>query len=153
MSYIKFNNSTRKLYDFSIKIIDFHTVELSKLEQNLSGFGLYSDMDNLIGNYLDYKYDYKQMYLEDGVYKYTNDGHEWEETDENKDKQINYLENKIKELKNELNKKDYIFIKSEEYSLSNKKVPSEYDYTKLSVERDEIRDKINEYREEIKKLK
>ena len=72
MSYIKFSNSNEKHYNGKMRIISDDIVEIVGLEQNLSGFGYYSDNDALIGDYFTYIYDYKQP-LSENRFRYIKD--------------------------------------------------------------------------------
>lgn len=76
MPYIKFRNSNFNINDFTLTIIDNHTVELENVEKNLSGFRLYLDNDMMIGDYYNFTHDYcepnKTVYTDDG-HIYNND--------------------------------------------------------------------------------
>lgn len=61
---------------------------------------------------------------------------------------IGSLNTQINFLESELQKKDYIFTKSEEYALVGKPL-SDYDYEALSNERDVLRSKIDALRLEL----
>ena len=67
---ILFNNKEEML-DCEIKFINNNVVELLNVEQNLSGFKIYNESDELLGDYSDYTTLYKDLI--DG-YQLSNDG-------------------------------------------------------------------------------
>ena len=67
---ILFNNKEEML-DCEIKFINSNVVELLNVEQNLSGFKIYNESDELLGDYSDYTTLYKDLI--DG-YQLSNDG-------------------------------------------------------------------------------
>ena len=75
MSYIKFQDSDKKIYDGAIIPIDAHTIKTKNLKQDFSGIGLYSDGDNLIGDYSEFIYEYDYPNLQTYEFMYTNDNH------------------------------------------------------------------------------
>lgn len=162
MPYIKFNDSEDK-YNIPIKIIDEHTIRIEKAPQNLSGVCLFLDNDLMVGDYSSYIFLVRAVSDIENIYEYSDDNHEYtlnettstinELTDEEIEIQnkINSLILEIKQYEDLLSQDDYIFVKSQEYSLVNKELDS-YDYTSLNFQRDEYRTKIEKLRLELKEL-
>jgi len=162
MTYLKFKDSSIKYTDYELSFIDSHTLMLTNLPQNLSGFTLYTETDMPFGVYEDYIYDYKEPNLGTNVYKYTNDNHVYtapvvveltdtEKAQIEKQSKISTLQSQISSLQLELSSTDYIITKLYEYSLSNT-VTTEYDINTLHTTRQALRDQIETLRAQLKTL-
>lgn len=157
MSYIKFLDSTSKIQDAIIMPLSEHIIEVKFSILNTSGLGLYLDNDMLIGDYNDYTTVYK--IIDDNSTQYSNDGSiyiepiiieltEEEIAEIEQNNKIVDLQNKISNLKHQLESDDYIIIKLYELSLVGE-TSTEYDVDKIHIERDNLRNQINVLEEEL----
>lgn len=154
-------NGTKTVYQVCLKRIDAHHIKiLGKIPVRTKGFVLsrIKRKDNW-----DYsKYITVWKVETDGVI-FSNDGSVYVEppapeaipeptveeiAEREKRFRIDSLNTQINFLESELQKKDYIFTKSEEYALVGKPL-SDYDYETLSNERDVLRSKIDALRLEL----
>ena len=72
MSYLKFNDTISQYGLYKLDIITDTLVKVSNVaEHNLNGFKLYTTNGKVMGDYSDFKYDYKPQNIEQNVFYYS----------------------------------------------------------------------------------
>ncbi|MCR5755625.1 MAG: hypothetical protein K6G30_12540 [Acetatifactor sp.] len=165
MAYVKFVNSEEYLPAIVMPTGNHTTKITTDTAPNLSGFRLYLQdnedypMDN--GEYEKYTTLYRQG---NGWYELSDDGSVYTEVapvqpveptpeelaEAERQRQIADLQSQINAKKALIQSTDYQIIKTYEYSLVG--LEAEYDIAELHLQRQEIRDEINDLEEELAEL-